>query len=62
MMPLLERIQFFDTERPFPHHPWLTNQSISTRLSRLSKEHWLGLIHINQFQDAADQHESLPPQ
>jgi hypothetical protein len=58
-MPLLERIQFFDTERPFPHHPWLNNQSISTRLS---KDHWRGLIHINQFQDAADQHESLPPQ
>ena len=59
MMPLLERIKFFDSERPFPHHPRLTNQSISTRLS---KEHWLGLIHINQFQDAADRHESLPPQ
>jgi hypothetical protein len=27
----------------------------------LSKDHWLGLSHINQFQDAADQHESLPP-
>ena len=59
MMPLLERIQFFDSERPFPHHPWLANQAISTRLS---KDHWLGLSHINQFQDAADQHESLPPQ
>ena len=34
MMPLLERIQFFDSERPFPHHPWLANQSISTRLSK----------------------------
>ena len=59
MMPLLERIQFFDSERPFPNHPWLANQTISTRLS---KDHWLGLSHINQFQDAADQHESLPPQ